>query len=116
MRLTFQSYRYIGIIFSNYDSAIAPTVNDDSTKGFEVGSEWCDSIGKKAYCCVDSTPGAAIWKETTSSSGGNVSTQAYSATNVSVDRSFDGSTETIDSLKNKLGTLISDLRAAGILQ
>lgn len=47
----------------------APTVNDDISKGFYVGFDWVDSVGEKSYTIVDSTIGAAVWKDTTS--GGN---------------------------------------------
>lgn len=49
----------------NLTATIAPTVNDDSGAGYSVGSHWIDITGDKAYVCLDSSVGAAIWTETT---------------------------------------------------
>lgn len=40
----------------------APTVNEDSGDGYAVGSVWADVTNDKAYICVDSTVGAAVWR------------------------------------------------------
>lgn len=45
------------------DATLAPTVNDDASLGFEVGSKWIDITNDKAYNCVDATTGAAVWNE-----------------------------------------------------
>jgi|SaaInlV_125m_DNA_1040241.scaffolds.fasta_scaffold00836_10 hypothetical protein len=45
------------------DATLAPTVNDDSSLGFGVGSLWIDATNDKAYNCVDATAGAAVWNE-----------------------------------------------------
>ena len=39
----------------------APTVNSDSSAGYEVGDEWIDEAGDKSYQAVDVTVGAAVW-------------------------------------------------------
>ena len=44
---------------------VAPTVSDDATQGYEVGSQWYDVVAKKAYTCLNPAPGAAEWKVTT---------------------------------------------------
>jgi len=46
---------------------VAPTVNNDATEGFFIGSRWVDIVTKKEFVCVDATEGAANWKETTTS-------------------------------------------------
>jgi len=46
---------------NNLSAIIAPTVNDDSSNGYEPGSVWIDNTGKAAYQCVDASVGAAIW-------------------------------------------------------
>lgn len=56
---------------SNLSASSAPTVNDDSDDGYGVGSEWIDEVADKGYLCLDATVGAAVWKETTQSGGGD---------------------------------------------
>lgn len=45
---------------SLYNFNIAPSVNDDYTKGYYVGSLWTLDDGT-VYTCSDSTTGAAVW-------------------------------------------------------
>jgi hypothetical protein len=40
---------------------ITPTINDDDTKGFVVGSRWILDDGS-VYICTNSTTGAALWR------------------------------------------------------
>jgi hypothetical protein len=51
------------IIKHKLDATAAPTVNDDSTSGFGVGSVWVDITNTKAYRCFDPATGAADWQE-----------------------------------------------------
>lgn len=44
----------------NYKFNTAPTVNNDDTEGFYVGSRWILDDGT-VYTCSDSTTGAAVW-------------------------------------------------------
>jgi hypothetical protein len=37
-----------------------PTVNDDETKGYSIGSQWVNSF---FFVCVDATAGAAVWNK-----------------------------------------------------
>jgi hypothetical protein len=50
---------------SNLSAAAAPTVNDDSGDGYAPGSLWLDLTADEAYICLDSTLGAAVWKQIT---------------------------------------------------
>lgn len=52
------------------DGTAAPTVNDDLYAGYSVGSRWIDVTNDKEYVCLDSTPGAAVWTETTGAAAG----------------------------------------------
>lgn len=64
---------------------IDPTVNDDITRGFTVFSRWINaSSPAKEFVCLDPTPGAAYWQETTSvgSGGGAVDSVFGRAGNV----------------------------------
>jgi hypothetical protein len=44
---------------SNVAASAAPTVTDDSAKGYAVGSSW--TYGGTTYTCNDATVGAAVW-------------------------------------------------------
>jgi len=48
----------------NLSAAAAPTVNDDSTAGYEVGSLWINTaaLTPAVYSCVDASAGAAVWR------------------------------------------------------
>ena len=48
---------------NNFAAAAAPTVNDDVTPGYEVGSHWYDVTNDNWYVCLDNTDGAAIWQK-----------------------------------------------------
>jgi len=52
---------------NNLSAIIAPAVGNDGTQGYEIGSQWVDTVGKKEYVCVDTSTGAAVWTETTGS-------------------------------------------------
>jgi hypothetical protein len=43
------------------DALLAPTVNDDSTLGYERGSQWWNVSDQEMYLCFDATPGLAVW-------------------------------------------------------
>lgn len=45
------------------ESASDPTVNDDSTDGYAVGSLWINTTLDTIFTCVDNTAGAAVWKK-----------------------------------------------------
>jgi hypothetical protein len=44
----------------SHNFTVTPTVNDDDTKGFAVGSRWILDDGT-VYVCSDATTGAAVW-------------------------------------------------------
>ena len=50
---------------NNLAASAAPTVDDDTTGGYTVGSRWIDTTGANEYVCLDNTDGAAVWTETT---------------------------------------------------
>jgi hypothetical protein len=54
-----------GTVKCNFAAIIAPTVGDDSSLGYAVGSSWIDTVLDDAYICCDATNGAAVWKKTT---------------------------------------------------
>jgi len=50
---------------ASLNAGAPPTVNDDITLGYTVGSRWIDTTNDKEYVCLDNTNGAAVWAETT---------------------------------------------------
>ena len=50
-----------GGVLNNHSATTAPTVSDDSSDGYAVGSIWIDVTADEAYICVDASPGAAVW-------------------------------------------------------
>lgn len=54
----------------NVERLVDPTVTDDSSKGFPVGSHWTNTVLGSTYVCVDNTVGAAIWKINTQGGSG----------------------------------------------
>jgi len=55
------------------DATIAPTVNNDTSEGYVVGSRWIDVTNDKEYVCLDNTDGAAVWKLTSATTTSEVS-------------------------------------------
>lgn len=51
------AYNVIGQV----QSTVPPTVTDDSSKGFAIGSQWVDSAGQNTYTCYSAAVGAAVW-------------------------------------------------------
>lgn len=46
---------------NNFNATNPPTVNDDSSLGYIVDSQWLDIVTTISYICTDSTTGAAVW-------------------------------------------------------
>lgn len=46
---------------NNLEATTNPGATDDSSKGYEAGSQWVNLTSKVAYVCVDATVGAAVW-------------------------------------------------------
>jgi len=49
--------------------AVDPTVNEDSGDGYSVGDSWLNSTNGKMFLLKDSTVGAAVWIDLTTSGG-----------------------------------------------
>lgn len=58
-------------LFHKLDATTAPGVGDDTADGYAVGSVWVNVSTDRAYVCVDSTGGAAVWVEVTSATDEN---------------------------------------------
>jgi len=68
-------WRYNGTVYrmfgepraaDNFVATAAPTVNDDVSLGYAVGSKWTNVTLDVAYECLDATDGAAVWRRSTS--------------------------------------------------
>jgi len=47
---------------SNNSATIAPTITDDSTLGYAIGSLWIVSGTQESYICMNPAAGGAVWK------------------------------------------------------
>ena len=73
----------------NLTATTAPTVDDDVTTGYSIGSRWIDVTADREYVCLDATDGAAVWTQTSNRCcSGSGSESAKTLT--------DGATITID--------------------
>ncbi len=52
----------------NLTAIVVPTVNNDDTEGYAVGSRWIDTVTDSEFVAVDVTTGAAVWRSTVESS------------------------------------------------
>lgn len=57
------------MVKNKYDAILPPSLTDDTSSGFNVGSIWVDIVSNTFYVCVDPTLGSAQW----SSGGGGSS-------------------------------------------
>lgn len=54
-----------GAMQNKLDAGTAPTVNNDRTEGYSVGSYWLDIVHDEGYRLFDASMGAAEWVKTT---------------------------------------------------
>lgn len=54
---------------SKLDATSAPTVFDDSSVGYAIGSRWADVSNLEEYVCLDANIGSALWVQTTENTG-----------------------------------------------
>jgi hypothetical protein len=48
-------------ILHNLGATVDPTVSDDDTAGYSVGSVWLNTTAGRGYRCFDDATGAAVW-------------------------------------------------------
>jgi hypothetical protein len=61
------------------ETTVAPGVTDDLAAGYSIGSEWYDTTADRIYKCIDTTNGAAVWKDITAGAAGG---EANTSSNV----------------------------------
>lgn len=54
---------------SNRAAVVNPTVSDDNTAGYAIGSRWINTATDEEFVATDVSTGAALWKSTTASAG-----------------------------------------------
>jgi hypothetical protein len=79
-------------IKNNWSATIAPVVGNDNTQGYSVGSRWYDTTHQIEYVALSVATGAAVWKTTTSASGGSGDVVGPSSAVDSDFALFDGTT------------------------
>lgn len=47
------------------DATVDPTISNDSSEGYSVGSTWYNIVSKEVFKCIDASVGAADWVLTT---------------------------------------------------
>jgi hypothetical protein len=60
----------------NLTATVAPTVGNDDTEGYAIGSRWIDTVADVEYVAFDVTTGAAVWESTTKIDIAGLSTQS----------------------------------------
>lgn len=60
----------------NLIATVAPTVNNDGTEGYAIGSRWIDTVAEVEYVAFDITTGAAVWESTTKIDIASLATQS----------------------------------------
>lgn len=50
---------------SKYDGLVNPTITDDATSGYAVGSLWANNNTGRTFICIGNTANAAVWRELT---------------------------------------------------
>lgn len=69
----FAELERVGQLAAYTVSTADPTASDDSTEGFTVFSRWINTTPvAREFVCLDPTPGAAYWQETTNTVGGGI--------------------------------------------
>lgn len=76
-------------IIKNNVFVSGPTVNDDDTAGYTIGSRWYDYVADKEFVCLDYTTGSAVWLETTADTS-ELSQKLISSRSVTTNQTLDG--------------------------
>jgi hypothetical protein len=72
-------------LVNNLAAAAPPGATDDADPaGYGVGSLWLDTTNDKAYICLDSTNGSAVWKEISPTAGSGADTALSNLASVAI--------------------------------
>ena len=93
-----------GVPRMNLTATAGPVAGtDDVTLNYEPGSIWIDVTGDTAYICLDSTDGAAVWVDVTSTAS-----LTASSTDTFTNKSIDLTDNTLTGTLAELNTAITD--------
>ena len=53
-------------VFSNFVAVLDPSITNDTTEGYSIGSRWVNTAADKHFVCLDDTINASIWRRTDS--------------------------------------------------
>lgn len=62
--MSFPNYTGWSVIKPSTVTTTSPGVTNDASQGYQVGSTWINTTAGTAFVCVDTTSGAAVWKQT----------------------------------------------------
>lgn len=65
-------------------ATVDPTQNEDSDDGYSVGSRWINTVANREFVCLNATPFAAVWTETTGAAGGGTAPNTIEITGSAV--------------------------------
>lgn len=71
-------------IKTNLTATVAPTISNDSSQGYGVGSMWFDTVAELVYFCTDASVGAAVWI----AGGGGITSLYKTGTYTAVDGDY----------------------------
>lgn len=54
------------------DATVSPSVNNDNTESYSIGSIWIDTVSNNEWVALDVTTKSAVWKLTTGGGGGGI--------------------------------------------
>lgn len=60
---------FIDSYVDGFSLTTSPTINDDSSDGYVVGTHWIDTVTEKIFVCTNTTVGAAVWKSLATGTG-----------------------------------------------
>lgn len=63
-KLVWDGTNWVPSLQDNLSATIPPTVSNDSTQGYEIGSVWAIvTVPRRYFVCLDASVGAAVWNE-----------------------------------------------------
>lgn len=65
----------------NLSAIVDPGVNDDSSAGYAVGSQWINTLSSTVFTCTDASVGAAVWTSGSGGSGGSATKETITFAN-----------------------------------